>query len=172
MAMAERKQKRPVEAISGLYGAIPHAVLDSVAFKGASYPAKALIFDLLRQHSGNNNGHLHLSFSWLERRCWKSRDVIQRARAELIERNLLIQTRQGGLNIGASRYAVTWLKVSNFVGLDIQSNDYHPGAWAFMDKLPMGKKIANAVPSDGKGNTASRYSAIPPAGTAKCLTVP
>lgn len=170
--MAEKIQKRPVEAISGLYGAIPHAVLDSVAFMGANYPAKALLFDLLRQHSGNNNGHLHLSFSWLERRGWKSRDVIQRARAELIERNLMIQTRQGGLNIGASRYAVTWLRISNFVGLDIQSKDYHPGAWAFMDKLPMGKKIASAVPPDGKGNTGSRYSAIPPAGTAECLTVP
>lgn len=170
--MAEKIQKRPVEAISGLYGAIPHAVLDSVAFMGANYPAKALLFDLLRQHSGNNNGHLHLSFSWLGRRGWKSRDVIQRARAELIERNLMIQTRQGGLNIGASRYAVTWLRISNFVGLDIQSKDYHPGAWAFMDKLPMGKKIANAVPPDGKGNTGSRYSAIPPAGTAECLTVP
>lgn len=170
--MADKKQKRPVEAISGLYGAIPHAVLDSVAFMGASYPAKSLLFDLMRQHSGNNNGHLHLSFSWLERRGWKSRDVIQRARAELLERGLLIQTKQGGLNIGASRYAVTWLKISNFVGLDIQAKDYHPGAWAFMDTLPMGKKIANAVPSDGKGNTASRYSASPPAGKVKCLTVP
>lgn len=170
--MAEKKQKRPVEAISGLYGAIPHTALDSIAFTGANYPAKALLFDLMRQHSGSNNGHLHLSFSWLEKRGWKSRDVIQRARAELIERGLIIQTRQGGLNIGASRYALTWLKISNFVGLDIQSKDYHPGAWAFMDKLPMGKKISNAVPPDGKGNTGSRYSAIPPAGTAKCLTVP
>lgn len=170
--MAEKKQKRPIEAISGLYSAIPHAALDSVAFTGASYPAKALIFDLLRQHSGNNNGHLHLSFSWLGKRGWKSRDVIQRARAELIEQNLLIQTRQGGLNIGASRYAVTWLKISNFAGLDIQSKDYHPGAWAFMETLPMGKKIASAVPSDGKDNTAKRYSPIPPAGTPKCLTVP
>ena len=170
--MADRKQKRPIEAINGLYGAIPHALLDSVAFKGASYPAKALIFDLMRQHSGNNNGHLHLSFSWLEGRGWKSRDVIQRARAELIKHNLLIQTRQGGLNIGASRYAVTWLKISNFIGLDIQAKDYHPGAWAFMNELSMGRKITNAVPPNGKGNTASRYSAIPPDGTAKCITVP
>ena len=170
--MTEKKQKRPVEAIGGLYGAIPHAVLDSVAFKGTSHPARALIFDLMRQHSGNNNGHLHLSFSWLASRGWKSRDVIQRARAELIKHNLLIQTRQGGLNIGASRYAVTWLKISNFVGLDIQSKDYHPGAWVFMNELCMGKKITNAVPPNGKGNTASRYSASPSDGTAKCITVP
>lgn len=169
--MAEKKQKRPLESISGLYAAIPHTVLDSVAFKGASHPAKALLHDLIRQHSGNNNGHLHLSFSWLEGRCWKSRDVIQRAKAELIGRGLLIQTRQGGLNIGASRFALTWLSISNFVGLDIQGKDYHPGAWALMDKLPVIKNT-NAVPPNGKGNTASRYSPVPPAGTGDSLTVP
>ncbi len=163
--MADKKQKRPVEAINGLYSPIPHAVLDSVAFKGLSYPAKALIFDLIRQHNGNNNGHLHLSYSWLEGRGWKSRDVIHRAKAVLIERNLLIQTRQGGLNIGANRYAVTWLTITNFIGLDIQAKSYHPGAWAFMNDLPMGKKIMHSVPPNGKGNTSNRYSSSPPAGT-------
>ena len=83
-----------------------------------------------------------------------------------MERNLLIQTRQGGLNIGASRYAVTWLVISNFVGLDIQAKTYHPGAWAFMNELPMGKKITHAIPPNGKGNTAIRYSPSPPTGTA------
>jgi hypothetical protein len=170
--MAEKKQKRPVEAIGGLYGAIPHAVLDSTAFKGASYPAKALLFDLIRQHSGNNNGHLHLSFSWLASRGWKSRDVIQRARGELMQRGLLIQTRQGGLNLGASRYALTWLHISNFVGLDIQGKDYHPGAWSFMDALPIARKNADASPPNGKGNPASRCNPIPSAGTGENIAVP
>lgn len=170
--MAEKKQKRPVEAIGGLYGAIPHTVLDSVAFMGASYPAKSLLFELMRQHSGGNNGHLHLSFSWLQRRGWKSRDVIQRARDELMQRNLLIQTRQGGLNIGASRYAVTWLRISNFVGLEIEAKDYHPGAWAFMETLPLPNRNASASPPHGKGNTASRYSPIPSTGTGDSLAVP
>ena len=169
--MAGVKQKRPVEAIQGLYGGIPHGVLDSLAFIGASYPAKALLFELIRQHNGKNNGHLQLSFAWLEKRGWKSRDVIQRARDELITRGLIIQTRQGGLNIGASCNAVTWLHISNFVGLDIPAKDYQPGAWAFMDKLPMGK-IARAVPPNGKGSTGSRYSPSPPAGTENALTVP
>lgn len=170
--MAEKKQKRPVEAIGGLYSAIPHTVMDSTAFRGASHPAKALLFELMRQHTGSNNGHLHLSFSWLQSRGWKSRDVIQRARDELVERGLLIQTRQGGLNIGASRYAVTWLRISNFVGLEIESKNYHPGAWGFMDTLPIANKNANACPPNGKGNTASRYSPLPPAGTGEALAVP
>ncbi len=166
-----KAQKRPAEAVNGPYGAIPIALLDSMAFMGASYPAKALLFDLIRQHNGKNNGRLQLSFSWLAKRGWKSRDVIQRAKAELMARGLLLQTKQGGLNIGAAWYAVTWLSISNFVGLDIQSKDYHPGAWALMDKLPMGKN-ANAVPADGKGSTGKRYSTVPADGTAKPLTVP
>lgn len=169
--MATKKQKRPLEAIGGLYSAIPHAVLDSVAFMGATYPAKALLFDLMRQHSGNNNGHLQLSFGWLEKRGWKSRDVIQRAKSELITRGLIIQSRQGGLNIGASRYAVTWLSISNFIGLDITARNYHQGAWAFMDKLPV-KGITKAVPPNGKGSTAIRYAASPLNGTGEAVTVP
>jgi hypothetical protein len=169
--MAMKKQKRPLEAIGGLYSAIPHAVLDSVAFMGATHPAKALLFDLMRQHSGGNNGHLQLSFGWLEKRGWKSRDVIQRAKSELITRSLIIQSRQGGLNIGASRYAVTWLSISNFIGLDIAARNYPLGAWAFMDKLPMnGNK--NAVPPNGKGSTAKRYGVSPLNGTGEALTVP
>lgn len=170
--MAEKKQKRPLESIGGLYAAIPHNLLDSNAFKSLNYPAKALLFDLMRQHSGSNNGHLHLSFAWLAGRGWKSRDVIQRARAELITRGLLIQTRQGGLNIGASRYAVTWLKITNFVGLDIEAKHYHPGAWALMDPMPIANKNANAVPLNGKGTPASRYSPVPPAGIDARTTVP
>lgn len=170
-AKPKQKQKRPAESVNGLYGAIPTALLDSKAFMGASYPAKALLFDLIRQHNGSNNGRLQLSFSWLAKRGWKSRDVIQRAKAELIDRGLMIQTKHGGLNIGASWYAVSWLKISNFVGLDIQAKDYHPGAWSSMDKFPMGKN-AIAVPPDGKGSTGKRYGTVPPDGTANALTVP
>jgi hypothetical protein len=189
--MAERKQKRPAEAVSGLYGAIPTALLDSVAFMGASYPAKALLYDLIRQHNGSNNGRLQLSFAWLEKRGWNSRDTVQRARDELIARGLLVKTKQGGLNIGPSWYALTWLPISNFVGLDMQAKDYHRGAWAMMDKLPIAEKRqghviewrgtkpiirkpenANAVPPDGTGSTGKRASTVPAAGTVKRATVP
>ena len=164
--MARKNQKRPLEAITGRYGAIPNNVMDSPAFMGAGHTAKALLFELMRQHTGINNGHYQLSFSWLKKRGWNSRDVIQRARAELIDRGLIIQTRYGGLNSGPSLYAVTWLQISNFVGLDIQQSNYHPGAWSMMNDLSMDKKIKSPVPPNGKGNTVSRSSPIPPAGTA------
>ena len=63
--MARKNKQARAESITGSYSAIPWAVLDSVSFMGASDKAKALLFALMRQHSGNNNGHLHLAKKWL-----------------------------------------------------------------------------------------------------------
>lgn len=152
--MAKTKGK-PLEAVNGGYTPMPHAVLDSVAFKGASHTARSLLYELLRQHTGFNNGHLHLAQGWLRRRGWKSGDTIQRAKVELIERELIVQTKQGGLNIGACRFALTWVNISNFVGLEIRAAQYHRGAWNFMDTLPLG---------NCKGSSATRIGSSPPSG--------
>ncbi|SFO33746.1 hypothetical protein [Nitrosospira briensis] len=166
-----KPQKRPLEAVEGSYSAIAHSVLDSVAFIGASYTAKALLLEMMRQHNGSNNGHLQLAYSWLKTRGWTSRSVIQRARAELLSRNLIICTKIGGLNMGASQYAVTWLSISNFRELDIASKDYHKGGYAFMNKLPL-SKIKKAIPLGGTANTFNRDSTVPLASTAEVVTVP
>ena len=166
-----RGQKRPIEAISGLYSAIPICVLDSAAFTLLSYPAKALLLEVMRQHNGSNNGHLHLTLSWLKTRGWNSNSVINRAREELLKHKLLIRTRLGGLNMGASQYALTWLSISNFMGLDIKSKDYHKGLWAMMDGLPC-PKIGESDPTKGTVNTPSRDSTAPLAGVELSSTVP
>lgn len=158
------KKKKPTESVNGPYTAVPHAVLDSVAFKGASYTAKSLLFEVIRQHSGGNNGHLHLYTEWLYKRCWKSAGTIQKAKEELIERGLLVKTRLGGLNAGADRFALTWLDISNFAGLDIRPCNYHKGAWALMDKLSVGVK-RNAC-------SEIQNSSVPECGTAQLPSVP
>ncbi len=158
------KHKKPLEACQGFYTALPHALLDSVAFMGASHTARSLLYELLRQHNGRNNGHLQLSSTWLKKRGWTSNDVLHRAKLEFIERGLIIQTRQGGLNAGANLYAVTWLPISNFVGLDIKPKDYHPGKWRFMDSSPViGKHKLSSV---------SRCGTAPPNGMANQFATP
>jgi hypothetical protein len=169
------KRKKPTESVNGSYTAVPHAVLDSAAFKGASYTAKALLFEVIRQHSGGNNGHLQLYTEWLYKRCWKSAGTIQKAKEELIERGLIVKTRWGGLNFGADRFALTWLDISNFSGLDIRPSEYHKGAWTFMDKLPFAEKrkacseIKNSsVPEFG----TALLSSVPKIGTEEAISVP
>lgn len=184
------KSKRPVESVTGSYTALPHLVLDSVAVMDAGHTARSLLLDLMRQHNGKNNGRLHLTTNWLRKRGWNSVDTIQNAKMELIERHLIVQTRQGGLNAGASWYALTWLPISNFVGLDMQPKDYHPGAWSFMNTLPPIKpRMAcsdtrnSAAPADGivescpvpANGTKKAHSdaiAVPPNGNNECLPIP
>jgi hypothetical protein len=166
-----RKADRP-EKISGSFSAIPWAVLDSAAFQGLTPRGKAMVFELIRQHNARNNGHFNLAVSTLRNRGWKSTDAIQAAKAELLSRGLMIRTKTGGLNIGPDLYAVTWLPISNFVGLEISSAQYHRGAWRFDENLPAPKKRHSRTPEKRDGHTASRNSTVPPHGMAEASTVP
>lgn len=158
-------RKQPAEQVSGRYAAVPHAVMNSTAFMGASYAARALLLELVLQHAGRNNGHFVLATGWLRRRGWNSSDMVQRAKSELITRQLAIKTRLGGLNAGPDLWAVTWLPISDYSGLtEVTAKTYHPGAWHFLNPpVPIPKRDER---------TAGRNSAVPPAGTGDPLTVP
>lgn len=177
--MSNKTKRMPQEAVTGTYTAVPHALLDSAAFQGASHRARSLLFELIRQHAGKNNGHFHLAISWLKKRGWLSADQIQKAKVELLERNLIIKTRLGGLGAGGDLYAVTWLPISNFVGLDIQDKNYHPGAWRFMDEsLPQKKSMVRSVvrngtvPQHGTKTAVFDASAVPQYGNNECYQLP
>lgn len=129
------KSSRP-ESISGGYSAIPWAVQDSNSFKGASDKAKSLIHALMRQHAGNNNGHLHLAKKWLYNQGWTCDENNRKARNELIERGLIVQTKWGGLNMGADLFALTWHDISNYVSLDISAKSYSRGAYTLCNLVP------------------------------------
>ncbi|MDP1680963.1 MAG: hypothetical protein Q8L39_04225 [Burkholderiales bacterium] len=180
--------KKPLEAAQGRYVALPHALLDSTAFMGASHMARSLLFEVMRQHDGRNNGHIHLSAKWLKARGWKSTDSIQKSKLELLDRGLIVKTREGGLNAGPDRYALTWLAITNFVGLDIQAKDYQPGAYQLLGPFmqPQAKRQPGEPPPPPppvertspahvpprKCHTAYRNSAAPRTGTVNDSTAP
>lgn len=82
-----------------------------------------------------------------------------------MSRNLIVRTKLGGLNMGAAQFAVTWLSITNFIGLDIAAGDYHKGAYALFGDLPLPKNT-KPIPVFGTGKTASRYDPVPLDGTA------
>ena len=145
--------KKLPESIAGGFSAIPHVVLDSLAFTGATTSAKALVFALIRQLNGRNNGHIQLSSSWLKRQGFTS-STIYKARDELIERGLIIQTKWGGLGIGVNLYAVTWLTISNYVGLHIAEAGFRQGEWARceLEATPRRPKPKNKYQQDQYDN--------------------
>ncbi|MDP1734277.1 MAG: hypothetical protein Q8L44_07940 [Sulfuritalea sp.] len=185
-----KHNRKPVESVTGSYTPLVHVVLDSVALMGASHTARSLLLELMRQHTGSNNGRLHLAQGWLRKRGWKSGDTIQRAKVELLKRGLIVQTRQGGLNTGPCLFALTWLPIANFVGLELRPSEYHKGAWHFMDKMPSVKNCEGssvsrtgadpsgglvenrASPSHGSKTALMGIAASPSDGNNECLPLP
>lgn len=164
-----KKFKKPPENFTGRFGRLPHAVMDSRSFIDSTDRAKSLLFALMRQLNGSNNGRLQLTNKWLSVHGWQSHCSNSKAINELIERGLLITSRLGGLNAGPNWYAVTWLPISNFVGLDISAQTYHQGAWADC-KLPPSNK--RKPPKKQKNHPDQRDSAIPAIGTGEQFTIP
>ena len=157
--MARKNKQARAENITGGYSAISWAVLDSASFMGASDKAKALLFALMRQHSGNNNGHLHLAKKWLYAHGWTCDENNRKACHELIERGLIAHTKYGGLNLGANYYAVTWHNISNFVGLDISAKSYLRGAYSLCNLPPTARRKPPLKKVDAKQITRHDYRA-------------
>ena len=134
--MSRKKIQSTENVTTGATVRVPWSVIDSQAFTGASFSAKALLIDLVRQSNGFNNGRMQACYAWLNQRGWSSKATIWKAAAELTERGLIVRTRQGGLKAGASWYACTWLDIADFKGLDITRQQYHSGAWRLLDKPP------------------------------------
>ena len=171
--MARKKTARP-ESISGGYGAIPWSVMDSNSFIGASEKAKALLFALMRQHNGANNGHLHLAKKWLYAKGWTCHENNSKARNELILRGLIIKTKWGGLNMGADLFALTWYPITSYVGLDINEKSYVRGAYSNCNlpptprRKPPIKKIGEkqkTLPNDRTGAVPATEPVKPFTGT-------
>lgn len=131
---------------SGGFVALPWAVLDSPAYAGLGHPAKALLLEFARQFVRDNNGRLLASRAYLAARGWKSADVIDRAKRELLEAGFIVETVKGHRPNKASWYAVTWRVLD-------RHPDYDSGAVASFERglyrKPQPLKNAGLVPSPG-----------------------
>ena len=114
---------------NGTFFLIPTVVLDSPAFRGLSFKARALLLDLGSQFRGYNNGDLAMPWSLMKQRGWVSKQTLQNARDELLAKGLIEQTRQGGLH-AAGLYAITWQAIEECHGkLDVPSTRVPSNKW-------------------------------------------
>lgn len=121
----------------GGFVAIPLSVLDSVAFRQATPHAKALLTDLVAQLRADNNGDLAACWRFMKDRGWQSQTTLLKAKRELIDRGLIVETRMGARPNKASLYAVTWRALDNCAGkLEISPQSFPRGAYRLMDKPP------------------------------------
>jgi len=117
-----------------------------------------------------------LTLGWLRKRGWSSTRAIQLAKTEIQERDLAVLTRSGGLNAGPDRYALTWLTVSDYAGLDLKPGTFAPGAWRFADPPPVMSKRQPPPPESRtkkrKASSGSENSTVPVLGPVSAPTVP
>jgi hypothetical protein len=88
-----------------------------------------LLIDVAAQYRGTNNGDLSASFTLMKKRGWTSKDQLQKALTELLDRGFLILTRQGGRTM-PSLFALTWESIDECGGkLDISSTITASNLW-------------------------------------------
>tara|TARA_Y100001960_G_C14342942_1_gene665766 strand:- start:358 stop:660 length:303 start_codon:yes stop_codon:yes gene_type:complete len=93
--------------------------------------------DLLAQFRGNNNGDLCATLKTMGERGWNSSDQLHKAENELIEKDVIIVARQGGLN-KANLYAVTWFPIDECKGkLDVAPTRTAPVNWKNRSSSPL-----------------------------------
>lgn len=160
---------------AGGFIALPWSVLDCPAYAALSHPARALLLEFARQIGPDNNGRLLASRAYLAKRGWKSADVIQRAKDELLRAEFIHQTVQGQRPNKAAWYAVTWRALDKLPGYDVGAADtFNRGAYRKNAPLvpARGTEDAPIAPSGGTG----RASPVPSPGTispiSKHLSVP
>lgn len=109
--------------------ALPHVVLDSQAFINLSGPAIRLLLDISRQYEGRNNGRLVACSKYLKTRGWTSEGTASRARKELEESKLIVETRKGMRPNRATWYAITWASIDWASDMDIPKGQFMRGAY-------------------------------------------
>jgi hypothetical protein len=123
------KQKR--DGSSGAIAVLPHVVLKSPAYLTLSAPAKVLLVDLAMQYNTSNNGALLASWRYMsQHRGWTSAAALHKAKKELIEHGLIVETVKGHRPNKASLYGLTYLALDDIQGLEISVQEWPRGAYA------------------------------------------
>lgn len=136
MAKKKKNPLSPERREPGGFAALPHCLLESQVYIGLSAHAVKLLNDLLAQFKGFNNGDLCLAWTIMEKRGWKSRDTLDKARKELLDVELILITRYGDRK-RPNLYALTFFAIDECGGkLDIKPTEKPTSRWRTHEPLP------------------------------------
>lgn len=167
--MAGSKRYKGAKRDGGRFVGLPLQVLESPAYLALSHPARALLLEVAMQFHGDDNGRMLLSRAHLEPRGWRSADVLQRAKGELLEAGLIFETVKGQRPNKASWYACTWWPLDRLEGFDPGAlGGFERSAYLRHSGGKQAEKNAALIPSPG----AARTSIAPSPGTERPSPVP
>jgi hypothetical protein len=121
---------------------IPMAFLASDVYRRLSRPAKVLLLDIGAQYSFSdpNNGQLIATMNKLRAHGWRSEVTLLKARRELENARVIVETRKGGFPNRATWYALTFFSLDPHKDYDIRATSYVRGEWRIANGLELGKK--------------------------------
>ena len=103
-----------VNRMRGRFAMIPQDVWLSEACLTLPYYARVVLIAIAFQYAGRNNGDLSMPWSVAVRFGIRSKEHLVDALRLLLERGLIVKTRQGGRRpLGPTLYAVTWLPIDD-----------------------------------------------------------
>ena len=163
MANGRNHRKSGSGRDAGGFVALPWAVLDSAAYQALSHPAKALLMEIARQYVRDNNGKLLCSLAYMSKRGWKSRDVLTRAKRELLAAGMIFETCKGARPNKASWYAITWQTLDRHPGYDPEAANFRRSPYMEKQILRPSPGLESRLigPSPGLEGTAARPSPGP-----------
>lgn len=124
--MTKKRERIKGRTSCGQFLALPHVVLKHQDFICLSNRATRLLIDLAVQYNGHNNGDFCGTFSMMKKRGWTSNDQLRKALKELITKDFIRLTRQGGKKL-ANLYAITWQPIDECERkLDVKSTKMAP----------------------------------------------
>lgn len=137
--MAKSRYKNAIEKRDGGgHVAIPVAVLNGAAYLGLNAHARMLLWDLAAQYRGNNNGDLCMAWKLMRKRGWKSEETLCKAKLELQEARLIVETRKGARPNKCSLFALTWYALDDCDGkLDMSARSFPRSAYKLKDCPPV-----------------------------------
>ena len=136
MAQKKKNWLSPERREPGGFAAMPHCLLASHVYIRLSAHAIKLLYDLLAQFKGFNNGDLCLAWSLMEKRGWKSRDTLNKARQELLDCELILVSRYGDRK-RPHLYALTFFAIDECGGkLDVKATERPVSTWRLHNPLP------------------------------------
>jgi len=144
--------------------AVLRSVLDSPAFARLSPHASKLLFELIAQYRGDNNGNLTVAWSVVSKRGWKSRTTLWRCKSELINAGFVYVTRKGLMPSTCELLALTWFPLDVSRKFDPEAlHCFQPKAYRTKIPLPMPTvkvKPDWTQPNGGRGLPAKTNSLV------------
>lgn len=140
-------------SIEYAFVAVPVEVLRGEHYRRLPDSARALMFDLMAQYTGKNNGRLSPSIAALEQRGWTSRDKLARAKAALLTCPFAIETRKGRPPRTGAWIGFTWWRLDWHESMDIG-----PTGWPYLD---FGAPLADALIDPNKGRVKAARKTNP-----------